>query len=376
MEYPKYACPLPFNHMAIRPDGKILPCCVFRWDDVPEDLNVFYKDPFNHPFMKNLRDDMSKDVYVKGCKECYQKEKFGNQSFRKLVLDNQEDFGATSFAQNTAPKLTYVDLSISNTCNNKCRMCGPALSTSWYSDAKKLGKPIPKGITYNPFLENNDFKNLKFIKLLGGEPLLEQKVIKKILKQCDLSQLHVQLITNGTVIPDNELKSMLEQVKLLEVKLSIDSYGKLNNFLRSGSKWEKVDETVDWFKGFVNKKFLSIHSVASIYNINKLDEMVEYAKSKEIHHEYVPLDGVDYMQTRHLPLEAKKILADKIASKNYKFGVNLIYELNQQGDTDLFLKQDAIMNALRSEHWKEYNPELWQMINLTKNKKDVTIGYE
>ena len=65
--------------------------------------------------------------------------------------------------------------------------------------------------------------------------------------------------------------------------------------------------------------------------------MVEYAKSKEIHHEYVPLDGVDYMQTRHLPLKAKKILADKIASKNYKFGVNLIYELNQQGDTDLFL---------------------------------------
>ena len=24
----KYACPLPFNHMAVRPDGKILPCCV------------------------------------------------------------------------------------------------------------------------------------------------------------------------------------------------------------------------------------------------------------------------------------------------------------------------------------------------------------
>ena len=36
----KYACPLPFNHMAVRPDGKILPCCVFRWDDVPEDLNI------------------------------------------------------------------------------------------------------------------------------------------------------------------------------------------------------------------------------------------------------------------------------------------------------------------------------------------------
>ena len=34
------------------------------------------------------------------------------------------------------------------------------------------------------------------------------------------------------------------------------------------------------------------------------------------------------------------------------------------------------MNALRSEHWKEYNPELWQMINLTNDNKDVTIDYE
>ena len=46
---PKYACPLPFNHMAIRPDGKILPCCVYRWDEVPEDLNIDYSDPLTHP---------------------------------------------------------------------------------------------------------------------------------------------------------------------------------------------------------------------------------------------------------------------------------------------------------------------------------------
>jgi|TARA_B110000495_G_C22835656_1_gene487437 sulfatase maturation enzyme AslB (radical SAM superfamily) len=242
-------------------------------------------------------------------------------------------------------------------------MCNPGLSTSWYSDAKKLGIEIPKGIIKNPFIENTDFSKLKFIKLLGGEPLMEQKVIKKILKQCDLSQLHIQLITNGTVIPDDELKGMLEQVKRLEVKLSIDAYGKLNDFLRSGSKWEQVEKTVDWFKGFVNKKFLSIHSVASIYNINKLDEMVEYAKSKEIYHEYVPLDDVDYMQTKHLPLEAKKLLVEQIASKNYKFGVSLIYELEQHGDINVFLEQDTIMNSLRIEHWKEINPEL---LNLTR----------
>ena len=90
--------------------------------------------------------------------------------------------------------------------------------------------------------------------------------------------------------------------------------------------------------------------------------MVEYAKSKEIYHEYVPLDDVDYMQTKHLPLGAKKLLVEQIRSKNYKFGVSLIYELEKHGDTNLFLKQDAIMNALRSEHWKDCNPELLELL--------------
>lgn len=366
MVTPKYACPLPFNHMAVRPDGKILPCCVYRWDDVPEDLNIDYSDPFNHPFMKSLRDKMSKDVYVDGCKECYNKEEFGNQSFRQLVLNKQKDFGATSFANGTEPELTYIDLSISNTCNNKCRMCNPGLSTSWYNDAKKLGMQIPKGIVKNPFIENTDFSKLKFIKFLGGEPLMEQKTIKKILNQCDLSQLHIQLITNATVLPDDELKEMFKQVKCLEVKLSIDAYGKLNDFLRSGSKWEKVEENINWFKSFVNKKFLSIHSVASIYNINKIDELVNYAKQKDIYQEYVPLDDVDWMQPKHLPLEAKKVLAERIQKQNYKFGVSLIYALEQHGNKNTFIEQDFVMNKLRNENWTALNPELLELLNLDK----------
>lgn len=359
----KHSCPLPFNHMAIRPDGRIFPCCIYRWDDVPEDLNIFHPDPFNHPYMQNLRKKMENDEPVDGCSYCYNNERLSNRSMRKDMWENTNMYSTTSFQNNEPAELRYIDLSISNTCNNKCRMCGPALSTQWYSDAKKLGIEIPKGIIKNPFIESTDFSKLKFIKLLGGEPLMEQKVIKNILRQCDLSQLHIQLITNGTLIPDDELIGLLEQVKCLQVKLSIDAYGKLNDFLRSGSKWEQVEKNVDWYKGFVNKKFLSIHSVASIYNINKLDEMVEYAKSKEIYQEYVPLDDVDYMQTKHLPIKAKEILIDRIASKNYKFGASLINELEQTGDVEVFLKKDAIINSIRNEHWKEYNPELWEMIN-------------
>ena len=37
---PKYACVMPFHHMAMRPDGQIFPCCVYRQEEVPTDLNA------------------------------------------------------------------------------------------------------------------------------------------------------------------------------------------------------------------------------------------------------------------------------------------------------------------------------------------------
>ena len=38
-------CPLPFSHIAIRPNGRVFPCCNFRWDGVPEDLHLDHINP-------------------------------------------------------------------------------------------------------------------------------------------------------------------------------------------------------------------------------------------------------------------------------------------------------------------------------------------
>lgn len=359
---PKHACPLPFNHMAIRPDGRIFPCCIFRWDDVPEDLNIFHPDPFNHPYMKNLREKMKKDEYVSGCSYCYKDEETKGQSFRTQVYKDKDILGVHSFENNTAPELTYIDLSISNTCNNKCRMCGPELSTQWYSDAKALGIEIPKGIVVNPFIENGDFSKLKYLKLLGGEPLLEQEKLIKILEQCDLENLRVNLITNTSIVPNNKLHELFMKCKKVTVSLSIDSYGKLNEFLRKGSNWKTTVETLEWFQS--KKYHLYVHSVASIYNCNVLEDLIRYCESKNLSQKYVLIDGPEYMMPRNLPEVVKrKIIKDltKKISRQPIFKV-MIDELNNNGDFNIFLKHDARMNKLRKENWHACNPKLKDLI--------------
>ena len=238
-------------------------------------------------------------------------------------------------------------------------MCVPALSTHWYSDAKKLGLKIPKGIIRNPFIEDTDFSTLNYIKLLGGEPLMEQDVLIKILKQCDLKNLTIHLITNATLRPNAELLNLFNKCKKIKITLSIDAYGQLNEFLRKGSDWKTTFKNLCWFLDMF--PIVSVHSVLSIYNINKAKDFVYFCNElKEDCQKYFLIDGPDYMMPRHLPEKVKpEILKTLEGIDSFE-----VYEkeLSQKGDFNIFLKQDKIMNNLRDENWKEANIDLHNLV--------------
>ena len=368
---PKHACVMPFHHMAMRPDGQIFPCCVFRQEEVPEDLNVSHPDPFNHEYLNWLRQKMLNDEYVHGCRKCYEDEKHSARSMRTdLIAPWGGDFGLPSEEEGLGrvKKLTNIDLALSNVCNNKCRMCMPQLSTHWYSDAKKLGMEIPKGIiTDNTIIDSYDLSNLRFIKVLGGEPMMEQDKLKKVLNKCTLENLTILLVTNVSILPDDELLSLLKKCENVNIDLSIDSYGTLNEFLRKDSNWENVAKNVQWYKQHF--KNINVHSAISAYNVNKLHEIINYCKENKLFHECVVVDGPQWMQPRNLPKEIKPWILDylqDLESKTnsiYKKIINLLKnEMKVDGDFGLFVRNDAQLNKIRNEHWMDKNIELWNKI--------------
>lgn len=367
----KYACVMPFHHMAMRPDGQIFPCCVFRQEEVPEDLNVSHPDPFNHEYMNWLREKMRNDEYVHGCRKCYEDEAKSGRSMRlDVIAPWTGDFGlpTESEGRGKVKKLTNIDLALSNVCNNKCRMCLPQLSTHWYSDAKKLGMEIPRGvITNNTIIDKYDLSDLMFIKLLGGEPMMEQEKLIQVLKKCTLEKLTILLVTNCTLKPNDELLSLLKQCKNINIQFSIDSYGELNNFLRKDSNWNTVDENVKWYKTHFDN--LSVHSVCSIYNVNKIHEMIEYCEQMELHHDYVLVDGPEWMRVKNLPKEVHPFILDytekcknKYHTKYKKIFKLIEHELKNEGDVQFFIRNDNRLNKLRNEHWMHLNSELWNAI--------------
>jgi MoaA/NifB/PqqE/SkfB family radical SAM enzyme len=360
-------CPLPWHHIAIRPNGEVYPCCYFRHEDTPKEFNLTHKDVFNHPFLLSLREQIRHGDPVQGCKQCYQNEKSSGKSMRTESLQNVEAIIGEPFQIPAYPTLTYIDLALSNVCNNRCRMCGPELSTNWYPDAKALGIPINKGIIENiDPLKNIDVTQLRYLKLLGGEPMLEQEKFISILERCNLPELSIFLATNVTVKPNDELMKLFRRCKQVKIACSIDAYGKLNDFLRKGSAWEEVDNNLRWYSTRFN--IVTIHSVVSIYNINQIEKLLDHVSNNypSVHFQFVMVDGPDWMRPSNLPPEVKDKIMKRINTLEQKeiIEINgLIYDhIAAQGNFFKFKEMDDKLNQLRNEHWKDANPELYEML--------------
>lgn len=361
-------CPLPFSHMAIRPNGRVFPCCNFRWNDVPEDLHLNYPDTFNHPFLADIRNKMKSSERVNGCQNCYDSEEKTGKSMRTFFLERVEEYNMPSEPTDDH-KITYLDLALSNACNNKCRMCNADLSTSWYSDWKALGRPIPKGLhVQKTVLEEYDLSNVRFLKLIGGEPLMEQSKFIDVLTRCNRKDLSILLTTNATLTPNDALFSLIKECNSFKVNLSIDAFGTLNDFLRKGSKWEKTVEVIKWFYDNFPINDVTVFGVVSIYNINHLDKLYMFLQENfpGISLEYIMVDGPNWMQPRHLPEYAKTQMLDQINNweNKIKHSIwNLIRaELALLGDFREFMRQDKKLNQLRNEFWGDHNPELFRMV--------------
>ena len=59
--------------------------------------------------------------------------------------------------------------------------------------------------------------------MLGGEPMMEQDKLIKVLNKCNLSQLNILLVTNVSILPNQQLVELLQQCKKVHIDLSIDS---------------------------------------------------------------------------------------------------------------------------------------------------------
>ena len=290
----KSICVLPWIHTSVKPNSEAKPCCRFQHylpehKDIKKVNVIDYKTPqeiLNSDAYKTLREKMLRGETIPGCSKCYREEARQGHSMR---IGEWANYDSENIVNNNDLKLRYLEVAFGNYCNLACRTCNSELSTNWYEDDVELykkrnyqdRKPWQKvtDVEYN--WSGEELSELVQIKFTGGEPMLHPNFIKfiDILIQSDVAKnITLEIFTNCSWIPKEKILSRLSKFKSLQICMSIDGFGKINDYLRHKSKWETVHASLlawlDYEKDNDNVQAI-LSPTISIYNMFDAFELAD-----------------------------------------------------------------------------------------------------
>jgi pyruvate-formate lyase-activating enzyme len=418
----KVFCDKPFNHNYIHPNGKMRLCCT-TMQDLPTDNNYNLFDAGKHTIdeywnsnrMKEIRRKMIAGEKIRDCERCYRQEELGVESLRSTQ-------GMNNYIIDTLPDGTYqksadtMQMQLGNICNLKCKMCSQMYSHMHGLETLEIGRQDPDWLhwvkeqganvnnwtnelgTKQEWYRNTDFKlkmfehiseNIKHLNVIGGEPTLIPEFYE-LFDYCDqqgtLGGKSVTLVTNLTNT-NPRLTQWLPKLNDWAIWASVDGIGERTEYIRYPSKWEKILESLEFYRSLLGTNGRIVLSPAvQLLNIDQLDDIVKWWLDwcgGELNQKY----GFTWLATVWYPLICNPNMAPrewrlKVADKlsKYKFDQNyenIIKELRRDQHTPkryeelqkAFIKYNDKQDQFRkvSKTWRQLLPDLEE--SLTKSLK-------
>ena len=172
-----------------------------------------------------------------------------------------------------------------------------------------------------------DFKDLKLIKITGGEPMLHPDFYK-FLSKMKQDQIECDIFTNASHVPKPKLLNNLLKFKNLQIFLSIDDLGSKQEYLRHNADWETTEKSaIKWLQFMKENKdkvgiswaptfsMLNAESLPAIGNwwLNLLEEHVGELGSKT---SVVPSNILNYPPYMTLKLHKR---LDQVKKQNEEY---------------------------------------------------------
>ena len=396
----KTYCKFPFTTVAIKDfkEGELQtfwPCCnmgnLYPTDFNISDSNLMTpEEMFNHPRMEELRINIKHGIRDPACTICWRQEDAGIKSHRQFSIKTEKDV-----TYNAA--LTEIDLTTSNVCNLRCRMCTPANSNLLMADQQyfernglnekanialgwRWDKSIPlsteRSIQWQWLLDNPD--KITTLKMSGGEPFYEEKVIE-LLRQYvstgNSKNITLQFHTNATQFTDNIL-DVLSNFKLNNHTFSVDGTGAIYEYIRYPGKFSDLNSNMNNYFSKVNNRseYQLFNLVVSSLNILNIVDFLDWSLSINKHNSYTFSEispNTRGTVLNNLPKEllvlAKNRLETYFLEKKIKLfsgAINLIKSIenaieNNTENKQLMLDEITIFDLSRNQSYVDFlDPEL------------------
>jgi sulfatase maturation enzyme AslB (radical SAM superfamily) len=239
------------------------------------------------------------------CSLCYdQYENQGIESYRqfetldwaaKLDLDSVEDLTNIQHPY-------FYEVHTGNHCNIKCRGCEPSFSEPIGREIKKFDIKTPDDFSWKPItadvelIDIDTLTDKSSVYFQGGEPTIMPEVLD-FLKKCiekNKTDFFLTMCTNGVKISE-EFLEVVSNFSNTNFSFSIDGYERVNDYWRSGSRWNKVIDNVKLVQSKGHS--VSINTVPGMYNVTNLHLLFEFLDRE------LPFTAV-YLQLNYLPWQS------------------------------------------------------------------------
>jgi len=269
-------CVNAFHGMSANNSGSTKMCCMISSDYNDMGFQkIFFIDKvsieenFNNKQALKIRKDLENGIRNSACKHCWQEEDAGRNS--KRMRDNHKYVRHLDLGGEPFQGLAKFELNLGNTCNIKCRTCGPSISSTWMKEDYDLNH---SKISYKAYAENmkrfhqsydedsifwtdleKNLSNIRQFDFYGGEPFLSKKMWE-ILKICVdkgySKNIEIHYNTNGTTWPEDKIW-LFDHFKEINLSFSIDGIEDQFEYMRFPAKWSEVLKNMNKAKELKNR---------------------------------------------------------------------------------------------------------------------------
>ena len=332
----KIYCPVPWTEVHINADGSYHACGAqpnpatgTKFGAEHNVFNMTITEWMESAYQKQNRHNKLNDVSDNLCLMCYEEEAV-EKSSKRLREIHKYPVIPIEFTQPDIINLpTSYHMSLGNECNLRCLMCEPWFSSKIAAEQKNLGLwslPVKLNWTSNKAAWDMVVSticstvDLQAVHIIGGEPLLNNRFEQLVdaLIVAGQTNIYLGFTTNGTVF-DHDLLEKLNVFRHVDIGISVESYGILNDYIRVGSRTEQVLNNIKLYlkhcvEGHV---YVTMRVVPSALSIHTIDELFLWCIEHKLDVMSNLLVNPDYMAINNLPDNVKEKLLKKFSAWNY-----------------------------------------------------------
>ena len=354
----KIFCSVPWFEVHVNADGTYHTCGAQRspgrmpfppgWTQTHNVFNMQISEWVNSEYQRQVRLDKLSGVTEPRCAMCYNDEVSGSSSKRinenhksQITADQFEltfvnspdharfDYSLHNQGQTDVVRPVSYHLSLGNECNYACKMCGPWASSQLAVEGLKNGTYSgPARLNWTTdnaaWTHITDYicatENLQFVHLIGGEPYMNPRfeALIDLLLEAGRTDIYLGFTTNGSMVNAALIKK-LNAFRHVDIGVSIECMGALNDAIRKGTKTQGVLDNIDTYLKYRKEShvYVTVRPVPSALSVHTLYELYEWCVGRGVDVMTNILTWPEHLQIRQLPKPIKDRLLDKYSQWKY-----------------------------------------------------------